>query len=689
MRSMLPVVAAAALTAGTLAAAAEERAIIVLDASGSMWGQIDGTPRIAIARDVLAEVLGQTSRDIYLGLLAYGHREKGSCEDIELLIAPAPGAAAEIVGMARDINPKGKTPLSEAVRRAAEELRYGEERATVILITDGLETCNADPCALARELESGGVDFTAHVVGFGLSPEEGRQVACLADETGGKYIQAGNAEELVDAIAETVAEVAEPPPEEVPPPEEAPAVLPAASLEAPDSVAIGERFDVVWEGPGELRDHIYLVDPAGNNGEGRDLRGVRLTNADFDNRRVGLIAPVTVGSYLIQYRHGGAQRAVLAERPITVVEAEVSLSAPASGDIGSTVTVDWVGPGNVRDSIELFDPEAKQGEGAVLHTRRVRTEDFENRKVRIILPTEPGFYELRYWNGDDRKVLATRQIEVLAAEVSLSAPDSVDMGRSFDVIWVGPGATRDSIQFFDPEAKNGEGRVVSSIRVRNGDFDNRTVRLTAPNEAGTYKLRYHNGDSNAVLATRPIVVTATEVSITGPASVEMGRTFEVSWVGPGGNRDHAQIYDPDGNNGNGRVVYERRFANEDFDNRKARLIAPVEPGEYVLRYWDGQGRKPLAASPIAVVATEVTITAPDTVKASENFVVSWVGPGAARDAIDVMNGDRRAASSRLSNGDYNAQTVKIKAPKEPGSYTLRYYNGDFDTVLATRPITVE
>src|SRR5690606_17557093 len=113
--------------------------------------------------------------------------------------------------------------------------RYGEEKATVILITDGLETCNADPCALARELESGGVDFTAHVVGFGLSPEEGQQVACLADETGGKYIQAGNSEELIGALAETVAEVAEPPPEATPSPEEPPAELPAASLSAPDT----------------------------------------------------------------------------------------------------------------------------------------------------------------------------------------------------------------------------------------------------------------------------------------------------------------------------------------------------------------------------------------------------------------------------------------------------------------------
>ena len=104
-----------------------------------MWGQIEGTPKISIAREVLGSVLTDLPSDLSLGLMAYGHREKGNCSDIELIIAPAPGSAAEIVGTAEGISPKGKTPLSAAVRMAAEQLRYTEDKATVILITDGLE----------------------------------------------------------------------------------------------------------------------------------------------------------------------------------------------------------------------------------------------------------------------------------------------------------------------------------------------------------------------------------------------------------------------------------------------------------------------------------------------------------------------------------------------------------------------
>ncbi|MCF3640133.1 VWA domain-containing protein [Rhizobium sp. TRM95111] len=183
-----------------------EKTIVVLDASGSMWGQIDGKAKIEIARETLGTVLKSVPSSTELGLMVYGHREKGSCGDIELAVPPVAGSAAAITRFVDGISPKGKTPISDAVQRAADVLKYTEEKATVVLVTDGLETCAADPCALASALEKQGVDFTAHVVGFGLTEEEGRQVACLAENTGGTYFEAANAVQLVAALTETVAE---------------------------------------------------------------------------------------------------------------------------------------------------------------------------------------------------------------------------------------------------------------------------------------------------------------------------------------------------------------------------------------------------------------------------------------------------------------------------------------------------
>ena len=108
------------------------------------------------------------------------------------------------------------------MKQAAEALGCTEDKATVILITDGIETCDADPCQLGTDLEAQGIDFTAHVIGFGLSDAEGQEVACLAENTGGKYLAASDAGTLAEALTTTVAQVNEPSPvtEPAPPPPE-------------------------------------------------------------------------------------------------------------------------------------------------------------------------------------------------------------------------------------------------------------------------------------------------------------------------------------------------------------------------------------------------------------------------------------------------------------------------------------
>lgn len=259
-----------AATAAMMASAgvAQERAMIVLDGSGSMWGQIEGTAKIEIARETLGDVLGAVPGDNELGLIVYGHRRKGDCSDIELAVPAAKGTGGAIAAFARGISPKGKTPLSAAVKQAAEALKFTEDKATVILVTDGLETCEMDPCALGRELESLGVDFTAHVVGFGLSKEEGAQVACLAEETGGQYLEASSAEALGAALTQTV--VTEAAPEPTPEPEPAPEpAKPEFNFRGTASLTEGgpalEDNDLRWE--------LRPMDAAGNVSKKRAAGG--------------------------------------------------------------------------------------------------------------------------------------------------------------------------------------------------------------------------------------------------------------------------------------------------------------------------------------------------------------------------------------------------------------------------------
>lgn len=182
--------------------ATEEQTMLVLDASGSMWGKIEGKTKIEIAREAVAGMVAQWPQGRRLGLMAYGHRSKGNCADIELLKIPTELDKDSFVQSVNALQPKGMTPISAAVRMAAEQLKFSEKKATVILVSDGEETCNADPCALGEELEKLGVDFTAHVVGFDINKnaKAKAQLQCLAKNTGGRYLDARNAGELVSAL---------------------------------------------------------------------------------------------------------------------------------------------------------------------------------------------------------------------------------------------------------------------------------------------------------------------------------------------------------------------------------------------------------------------------------------------------------------------------------------------------------
>ncbi len=187
--------------------------LLILDASGSMWGQIDGRSKIEIAREAVGELVRELPTETALGLQAYGHRSKGACDDIELLVAPAAGSREAVLRGIGTIQPKGMTPITGALQHAARELETREGETTVVLVSDGKETCAGDPCAAVQALRGRGIRMQLHVVGFDVTDEERAQLACLAEAGGGRYFGAGSTDELRAALAsvrQAVAATSEP-----------------------------------------------------------------------------------------------------------------------------------------------------------------------------------------------------------------------------------------------------------------------------------------------------------------------------------------------------------------------------------------------------------------------------------------------------------------------------------------------
>ncbi len=199
-RLMTGLVSLVALTSSAVAQD-EGGTMIVLDGSGSMWGQIEGTPKIEIAREAIGRMLADWPDNRQLGLMAYGHRREGDCEDIETLMDPGPLDRDAIESKLDSITPRGKTPVGASVRAAAETVG---KNGSVVVVTDGLENCGADLCALGEDLAASNSGFTAHLIGFDVEDADG-QLACLAEATGGRYLPASDAASLSGALQQVSA----------------------------------------------------------------------------------------------------------------------------------------------------------------------------------------------------------------------------------------------------------------------------------------------------------------------------------------------------------------------------------------------------------------------------------------------------------------------------------------------------
>ncbi len=206
-----------AVAAATAPAHAATNMLFVLDGSNSMWGQVDGVAKMATAKEVLGRLVAELPADTRVGLMAYGHRREGDCEDVELVAELGALSAQDFAGAVNTVTPTGKTPIAHALASAGPAFEaFPEENNHIVVISDGLETCGGDPCAAAAALAARQIKARVHVVGFALGADEQGKLDCIAANGGGQYFRADSTEDFRAAVAEVqqVAQAAEPAPPE-------------------------------------------------------------------------------------------------------------------------------------------------------------------------------------------------------------------------------------------------------------------------------------------------------------------------------------------------------------------------------------------------------------------------------------------------------------------------------------------
>jgi len=171
---------------------------IILDSSSSMGEVIDGQMKLDIAKDVVIDLLGDLPAAAVVGVRTFG----GYCST-NLLAPVAVLNATRLQTEILKMTPRGATPIALALEEAKEDLTSITGAKLILLVSDGIETCDGDPVAAAKAFIAEGLNLRIHVVGFDISrnvPARDQLIA-IARSTGGMYFDANSREELRRALS--------------------------------------------------------------------------------------------------------------------------------------------------------------------------------------------------------------------------------------------------------------------------------------------------------------------------------------------------------------------------------------------------------------------------------------------------------------------------------------------------------
>jgi Ca-activated chloride channel family protein len=359
---------------------AEPKLLIIYDSSNSMWGELsDASRKYEEGRTALANLLDSDLGGRDIGFRAYGHRDPQDCQDTELMVpfGPADARASEISTAVSSIRPTGKTPITFSLTEGLKDL--GDSRGDILLITDGLETCDADPCDLVRAWSDTGIDIKVHVVGIGLNTVEQAAMQCLTAATDGTYLDAQSAATLTAAL-EDIGELVAQPEAVQPEPEPEPAPV----------------------------NEIYRV-----RVQVQDANGREYPPEGFVVLPDGTQKPLTTGGIAVVGNEGGSYPVQVGVRLAdgTVYE-PVDVTAEITDPGTTDITVEVQPPARV---IVKFIEKGEPHPGALVTATLGREPSFSFRPDRIAL-VRPGHYQLRTQPNADNDL--TTMANMLADETT-------------------------------------------------------------------------------------------------------------------------------------------------------------------------------------------------------------------------------------------------------------------------------
>lgn len=160
--------------------------LFIFDASQSMAGQWESDKKITIARKVLTAMIDSLEKvpHVQMALRIYGHQSPvppQDCSDTKLEVPFSPNNAGRIRQELQFLIPKGTTPMANSLLKGGQDFPKNCEkcRNVIILITDGIEACDGDPCFASRELQRMGITLKPFVIGIGIDENFSKSFECI------------------------------------------------------------------------------------------------------------------------------------------------------------------------------------------------------------------------------------------------------------------------------------------------------------------------------------------------------------------------------------------------------------------------------------------------------------------------------------------------------------------------------
>jgi Ca-activated chloride channel family protein len=289
---------------------------------------------------------------------------------------------------------------------------------------------------------------------------------------------------------------------------------------------------------------------------------------------------------------------------------------------------------------------------------------------------ETGEAEIRYMSGQSRRVLARRSVKLLAAEVTLAAPDEAVAGAAVEIAWKGPNNRNDYLTIVGKSAPDGSRGAIAYTA------QGPTVKVTAPGDVGTAEIRYVSGQGDLVLARRAIDLVAAQVTLAAPDEVVAGSAVEIAWTGPNNQNDYLTIV--------GKAVADGERGEITYlgGGSPATVTAPAEPGPGEIRYMRGLDEQVLARRAITLNAAKITLNAPARSALGEPVRIEWTGPNNRNDHLTIVPKGAPDEASGNSGWTSSGSPLEIFPPDKAGPCEIRYVSGQSDKVLARLPIEI-